>query len=120
MRSRLAWMPGPPTCTISRMHARRSASVIWPCRMSSSNCSGHNSACCDPLEIWRNGLWARLNAEELSELAFQHLHNLPDRFFIPPVPPPLPLLGRINQPSLCQDGHVMGDRGLREMDALLN
>ena len=41
------------------------------------------------------------------QLASQRFDDLPKRLLIPPVPPPLPLLRSLDQPSFGQDRHVM-------------
>ena len=46
--------------------------------------------------------------------------DLADGFFVAAVPSPLALLGGFDQSGLGKDGHVMGDRRLREVDALLD
>jgi hypothetical protein len=54
------------------------------------------------------------------QLSPQCLHNLSNRFFIPPIPAPLALFGRLDQSRFRENPHVMRNRRLREMDAFLN
>ena len=54
------------------------------------------------------------------ELSPQRLHHPANRLLIAPVPPPLPFFGRLHQPCLRQDGHVMRNSRLRKPDAFLN
>ncbi len=46
--------------------------------------------------------------------------DLANGFLVAAVPAPLALLGGFHQSGLGEDGHVMGDSRLREVDALLD
>jgi hypothetical protein len=61
----------------------------------------------------------RLKRQPL-QLPPQRLHHCANRLLISPVPAPLPLLGRLHQFGLRQDGHVMRNSRLRKPDACLN
>jgi len=41
------------------------------------------------------------------QLSAQHLYHLPDGFVISPVPPPLTMLGGLDQSGFRQNRHVM-------------
>lgn len=56
----------------------------------------------------------------LLQLSAQILDHLPYGLLIPPIPPPLPLLGRLYQTRFRENRHVMRDRGLRQMNARLD
>jgi len=61
-----------------------------------------------------------MTTANLLQLAPQHLHHLPDRLLIPPVPAPLAMLGGFNQSRVRQNRHVVRDRRLRQLNSLLN
>jgi hypothetical protein len=62
--------------------------------------------------------WEKINLTDfLSATCLQFpsqlLQHLPNGLLVPPVPPPLPLLRSLHQPSLPEDGHVMRNGRLR-------
>jgi hypothetical protein len=64
---------------------------------------------------------ARFQKSDLgSQLAPQQLHHQPDRLLIATIPAPLSVLRRLHQSGFHQDRHVMRNRWLGKMDALLD
>jgi hypothetical protein len=53
-------------------------------------------------------------------LGAQALHQTAKGFFVAAIPAPLALLDGVDQTGLGQDGHVMRDGGLGEVDAFFN
>src|SRR5579862_2677964 len=54
------------------------------------------------------------------QLPAQHPHHLPNRFFIPAIPAPLPLLRGLDESSPGENRHMMGNRWLGKMYAFFD
>jgi hypothetical protein len=61
-----------------------------------------------------------MTAPNFLQLPAQHLYYLSDGFVISPIPPPLTMLGCLDQSGLRQYRHVMRYGRLRKVDALFD
>ena len=55
-----------------------------------------------------------------SQFSPQALHNFADRLLVSAIPPPLSLLGGLDQSCLRQDRHVVRNRRLRQPNPLFD
>jgi hypothetical protein len=147
--SKLAWVPVPSIFTISTTWVGKSTSASWHCKTYNSTCRAPLGLTRSTGDFKTWGVGAALTAEvesrkfeirkrpkeirdrilrssfpvfelALSQLASQSLHDLPDCLLIPPIPPPLPIPRSFDQPGFRENCHVVGNRRLRELNALFN